>query len=548
MLIFALCFVNKFVKQKFVSRDVIFRLLDLFYHFRHVFHRAFHMSVFTHVPGFIFEDLSQAVDAFSEPSEISSAVLSSHTSAFSSTPTMAVNNNGATMENTVVVDYGQVFNNACLNALTLPAPAVSISAEQAQQSVASAVVVEEGEVVDGAETSTGRNAPRRAATGKKRPANAAPATRGRSRQAPANKRKSPTEVVVSSSATVTTPVVTNSLQPFQSAAVNQSGDLLAEAMQESSILSHSPPALRREGVVSIAMHDVCETSPVSVRNVFARCSEMEEFDGELERFKSRTGDGLWVAGTRSESFLADMRLKAMNFLQSLLILSVNVTNSTDQLNTMLRNREMVASHNAKVFEAVNRLPVAFRAFIAEYDRVTKEIEDAIFPPPLAVSTKPHILRPYSAIRIENQLKKALEEGMSEKEMTREMLLQRLEKGDVQLYNKARRDFQKKFGSMEDPVGQERVKELIGELCSLDVIKIAPGSDIGDFFKQVLAKSRSLFMLLQAFLLTKATQRQILYDEKTSMASARLQVQKDSLASDFRGRVLPIPLSVYLSEN
>ena len=77
----------------------------------------------------------------------------------------------------------------------------------------------------------------------------------------------------------------------------------------------------------------------------------------------------------------------MNFLQSLLILSVNVTNSTDQLNTMLRNREMVASHNAKVFEAVNRLPVAFRAFIAEYDRVTKEIEDAIFPPPLAVSTK-----------------------------------------------------------------------------------------------------------------------------------------------------------------
>lgn len=512
------------------------------------------MSVFSHVPGFIFEDLSQAVDAFSEPSEISSAVLSSHTSAFSSTPTMAVNNNnGATMENTVVVDYGQVFNNACLNALTLPAPAMSISAEQAQQSVASTVVsagvvVEEGEVVDGVETSTGRNAPRRAATGKKRPAlNAAPATRGRSRQAPANKRKSPSEVVVSSSATVTTPVATNSLQPFQSAAVNQSGDLLAEAMQESSILSHSPPAPRREGVVSIAMHDVCETSPVSARNAFARCSEMEEFDGELERF-GRMGDGLWVGGTRSVSFLADMRLKAMNFLQSLLVLSVNVTNSTDQLNTMLRNREMVASHNAKVFEAVNRLPMAFRAFIAEYDRVTKEIEDAIFPPPLVVSTKPHILRPYSAIRIENQLKKALQDGMSEKEITREMLLQQLEKGDVKLYNKARADFQKKFGSMEDPVGQERVKELIGELCSLDVIKIVPGSDIGDFFKQVLAKSRSLFMLLQAFLLTKATQRQILYDEKTPMASARLQVQKDSLASDFRGRVLPIPLSVYLSDN
>ena len=255
------------------------------------------MSVFSHVPGFIFEDLSQAVDAFSEPSEISSAVLSSHTSAFSSTLTMAVNNNVATMENTVVVDYGQVFNNACLNALTLPTPTVSISAEQAQQSVASTVVsagvvVEEGEVVDGAETSTGRNAPRRAATGKKRPApNAAPATRGRSRQAPANKRKSPTEVVVSSSATVTTPVATNSVQSFQSAAVNRSGDLLTEAMQESSILSHSPPAPRREGVVSIAMHDVCETSPVSARNAFARCSEGEEFDGELERFH-RMGDGL----------------------------------------------------------------------------------------------------------------------------------------------------------------------------------------------------------------------------------------------------------------
>ena len=79
-------------------------------------------------------------------------------------------------------------------------------------------------------------------------------------------------------------------------------------------------------------------------------------------------------------------------------------------------------------------------------------------------------------------------------------------------------------------------------------KSHPARTLETFFKQVLAKSRSLFMLLQAFLLTKATQRQILYDEETSMASARLQVQKDSLASDFRGRVLPIPLSVYLSEN